>query len=636
MKDKELLELARTRFDRCVEAESRNRERAIVALEFRNSDQWPAKVKKSREEQDQPCLTLNHIPSYIRQVINDIRQIRPAIKVRPVDNEADPETAEVMNGMIKAIEGASNAEIAYDWAAEYAVTMGWGYFKITTDYSSDDSFEQEIHIKRIGNPFSVYLDPDRLEPDGMDSKYGFIIDHMDRKEFKDRYPKAKSEWDHEGEGTHRELWFSDDKIQIAEYWTVDETEKTISEKDGIVYDGEIENADKTRKVKVKSVSQRIITGQEVLEKTEWLGKYIPIIPVLGEELNIEGETFLKGMVEDLMDPQRQYNYFRSASTERVALAPKAPYIGFKGQFKSPKWRNANRSNYAYLEADVVEKNGQVLPLPQRQTPPDVSPGMANEVLTAIEDLKAISGIHGPGLGEQDNAVSGIAINGRKKESDVSNFHYVDNLGRAMRHAGRILVDLIPKIYDTPRIVTILKPDGTEETVKINEPYIDQKTQKEKNFNLQTGKYDTTVDIGPSYTTQRQEASEGMLEFLRVDPTAATLIGDLIARMQDWPESDEIAKRLRLRLPANIVEDENPQIKAIIQQFEQEKQGMTQYIQALEQASQQKDLLILNKENEIKYKYSELEQKTEAMHKDFIEKMTEFELKYAQNVPGSAV
>lgn len=635
--DKFLTE-ARSRFDLCVDAESDNRDLALEDLYFRNGDQWPDKIKRQRELDGQPCLTLNRIPAFIRQVINDIRQIRPSVKFRPVDSQSDPETAEMLNGMFKAIEQSCNAEIAYDWAAEYAVTMGWGYFRITTDYTSDDSFEQDILIKRINNPFSVYLDPTRDEPDGLDAKYAFIEDNMERKDFEEKYPKAISEWGSElSIGTHKEKWFLEDKVRVAEYWVIEEKEKSIYMDDqGKVWDFEIENPVKTRKVMDKTVKQYIITGQEILEENEWSGKYIPIIPVLGEELNIEGELYLCGMVRALKDPMRQYNYFRSASTERVALAPKAPFIGYKGQFKSPKWKNANRSNYAYLEADVVEKNGQVLTLPQRQSPPDISPGMANEIMVAGDELKAITGIYNNGLGDQGNEISGTAINGRKKESDVSNFHYVDNLARAMRHCGRIIADLIPKIYDTERVVQTLKPDGTEEQVQVNKEYVDQKTQKTKFFDLKTGRYDVAVDIGPSYTTQREEAADGMLEFMRVDPSAAPLIGDLIARMQDWPESDEVAKRLRMRLPADIEGEENPQVKAILQQFEQEKQQMTQYIQQLEQVAKDLNTQLMNKEGEIKYKYAELEMKTENMHKDFVEKMTEFELKYGQDVPDSAV
>lgn len=636
-KDKDIIKLALTRYDRCVEAESRNRQNALAAIRFKAGDQWPDKIKKERQEDGRPCLTLNRCKPFVRHVINDIRQTRPAIKVRGVDDKSDVKTAEVMNGMIRAIEQSSNAEIAYDWAAESAVTTGWGYFKISTQYEDDETFNQGLSIKRINNLFSVHLDPDSQEPDGSDSRYGFIEDSLDKETFEDKYPKARSEWEGDATGTHKNKWFTDAKVKVAEYWAIEETTEELSlMHDGQVFPGNIQGAKQVREVTKKQVIQYIMTSAEILETNPWAGKYVPIIPVLGEEQNIEGERQLNGMIFDLMDPQRQYNYWRTASTERVALYSKAPWVGPRGAFDDPKWKDANRKNYSYLEYE-----GNIPP--QREPPPDISPGMANEIMTASEEFKSITGIFDASLGNRSNEVSGVAIDSRKRGSETSNFHYIDNLSRSMRHAGRIMVDLIPKIYDTPRVVKILALDGEETEVQINAEGIDKKTQRPTNFILNAGRYDVAVDIGPSFTTQREESSQAQLELMKILPQSANLIADLMVKNFDWPQSDEIAKRLRMQLPANIEADENPQVKAMIEQSQQQLQQATQFIEILKQELQKKqqelddkgeELRIKDKEADIKNK--EVDRKAVEMNHKLVVQATEQELKYNENVPNSAV
>lgn len=639
-KDKtdDIIELALERYARCIDAEQRNRELAIEDLRFANGEQWPEHIKKERDSEQRPCLTINRTQRYIKQVVNDIRQVRPAIKTRPVDSVADPETAEVMNGMIKAIEQSCNAEIAYDWATESAVTMGWGYFRITCDYTDPESFEKDIIIKRVANPFAVYLDPDRDEPDGSDAKYGFVVDTMPRDSFEEQYPEASSEWSKEGElGTGKEGWFTEDTVRVAEYWCLEEKAEKLSQlPDGSLFWGEIEGAIAVRDSVKTTLVQRIITGQEVLEENSYPWKYIPIIPVIGEEANIEGETLYKGLVRDLKDPARLYNYSRSAAAERTALSPKAPWTGPKGAFKNPKWRTANSRNHPYLEWDTeaVQKAGGHIP--KRTDPPQLDMGLIQEIQHASQEFKDVSGIYDAGLGDRSNEVSGTAINARKVQSDIANFHFVDNLARAMRHAGRVILNMIPTIYSEERIVRILKPNGDEETVKVNGQYIDPKTQKAKHFDLKAGRYDIAVDIGPSYATQRQEAVESMLEVLKAFPQAATVMGDLLAKNMDWPEADEFAKRLKLLLPASIAAEENPEIRRIQQNYEQTIQQGKQYIGMLENTIQDLSDKLSDKDKEISIKLGDLKRKIAKDRDDAAIALTELELEYNHNVPGAAV
>lgn len=639
-KEQELLEHARKRYDRCVSAEHDNRSRAIEALRFKYGEQWPQDIKNDREAEGRPCLTLNRVPAFVRQVINEIRQSSPQIKFKAIDSDTDPDTVNVLNGLTKAIEMSSTAESAYDWGAEFAVTMGWGYWRVTTEYSHDESFDQDICIDRIKNPFTVYLDPDCQNQDGSDARYAFVIEYIDKEDYEERYPDAENVYFGQGAeiGMHNEKWFSNDKARIAEYWTVTEEDKILSLlADGSTYIGEKrEDAIKERRVKQKKVTQYIIDGHNILETNKWAGSYIPIIRVVGEEMDIEGETLLNGMVKDMIDPQRQYNYWRSAATERVALTPKAPYIGARGQFKSRKWLAANQKNFPYLEYDPVIVEGMMTPPPARQTPPDVSPGIINEIMTAAEELKAITGIHDPSLGAESNEISGIAIGRRQEKAGISNFHFMDNLVKAKQFTGKILADLIPKIYDSERVVRIIDGDGKDQEVPINAEFVDQKTMRPRKYNIAAGKYDAVVDTGPSYATQREAAADAMLELMKAWPEAAPLLGDLMAKNFDWPDADEVVKRLKTLLPPEVVAGENPQIAAMIKQFQMQIDQMKAYAGSLEEQLKSANILILNKQGDIAAKMAEVERKAEADKDKFTHDMTELELKYQADVPGSSV
>jgi len=289
------------------------------------------------------------------------------------------------------------------------------------------------------------------------------------------------------------------------------------------------------------VTQFILSGAEVLETVDWAGRYIPIVPVYGEAIHVDGARRLRSLVRDAKDPQRMYNYWRTASTELVALAPKTPFIGRRGAFDTDaaKWASANTQSHAFIEYDGPEA-------PQRQPYAGVPAGALQEALNASDDMKAIMGMYDASLGARSNETSGKAILARQREGDVSTFHYIDNLSRAIRHAGRILIDLIPRVYAAPRMVRILGAGGEAEMAAINQPL---PGALEKVFDLSVGRYDLTVSAGPSYTSRREEAASQMIELIRAYPPAAPLIGDLLAKNLDWPGADEVAKRLAALNPA---------------------------------------------------------------------------------------
>ncbi len=574
-------------FDQAQEAEAENRRLALDDLKFaRMADQWDEQIRKDRARDGRPCLTVNRLPSFIRQVVNDARLNKPQIRVRPVDGGADVNTADVMNGLIRNIEQASNADVAYDTAADFAVTMGFGYFRVDVDFAHDDTFDQDIRIERIANPFSVYGDPFSTAADSSDWNHGFITTVLPRERFEAKYPGAEAVDFRDLPQSSAHHWLNEDEVTVAEYWRREEVDRKVLQlSNGMVIDEDaFENAKRffeaqiiepvrERLVTSHKVTHRIMSGVEVIEETEWAGRFIPIVPVYGDEVNVEGRRWFHSLIRDAKDAQRMFNYWRTTSTELVALAPKAPFIGPKGFAKTDrdKWESANTVNWPYLEYDGAVP-------PQRQPFDGVPAGALQEALNANDDMKAIMGLHDASLGAPSNEISGVAIAARQREGDVSTFHFIDNLSRAIRHAGRVIVDLIPMVYTGRRVVRVLGQDGTPAEAQLA-PFPGDALQAEARgnwaneiFDLSVGKYDLAVDAGPSFTTRREEAASQMLDLVRVFPAAAPIIGDLLVKNLDWPGADEIAERLQTLVPqltgaADAPDPRLAALEALVQQLQ---------------------------------------------------------------------
>jgi hypothetical protein len=620
-----VLELALKRFKTCVEAESKQREKWLEDIKFcTNEGQWPDNVKNERAQQGRPTLTINQIPRFVRQVTNDARMNRPAIKVSPVE-DSDKETAEVIEGLCRHIEVRSNADVAYDTAVEFQVKMGIGYIRVITEYEHDDSFNQDICIKRVKNPFTIYFDPSCQEPDYSDARYAFVVSDMTHEEFKEEY-KDSDMADYmslSSTGDSPSEWLTSDIVRVAEYFYVEEKDEKISLlSDGSIIptkdipkgspEGTVINE---RTVKKREVKWCKITGKDVLDEKPWAGKYIPIIPVLGDEINIDGKRDLIGLVRNAKDPQRMYNYWSSAQTEAIALAPKSPFLIAEGQVKGYEkvWASANQVNHSFLPYVPTSLNGQNVPPPQRmQAEPPVQ-AMVQAIAQASEDMKGTTGIYDAALGARSNETSGKAILARQKESDVSNFHYIDNLSRSIRHLGVILVDLIPKIYDAPRVVRILGVDQEPKTVGINQP-VDQQgaplppSQAEsaeqqgiaKIYDMTTGRYDVVVETGPSYSTKREQAAESMVQLTQAYPQLMQIAGDLMVSNMDWPGADEVAERLKKTLPPELQNDDQqqtipPQVQAQMEQAQQMIDALTQQLNQLQSEKEAKEQELASKE-----------------------------------------
>ena len=566
------------RFKLSEEAESDLRKRALEELKFRAGDQWPDNIKQERALQHRPCITINQLPKFIRQVTNEARQNRPSIKVLPTA-DATVETADIMNGMCRQIQASSSADVAYDTACDMQASIGIGYFRVLTDYCYDDSFDQEIKIKRIKNPFTVYFDPACEEHDYSDAKWCFIVADIPKEDFMGDYDGEKAaDYQMATTGNTQPDWMNDEYIRIAEYFRVEETRKKIyllddkrvideDEKKQLEEAGIEINIVNERETKVKKVVWSKITALEELETQEWPGKYIPIVPVLGEDYDIDGKRNIRGMVSDSMDAQRLYNYNSTAFTEALALAPKAPFVMAEGQDEGYEryWANANTKAYSRLIYKPITIGGQLAPQPQRQTAEPPVQALSLAIRQASEDLKGTTGIYDASLGARSNEQSGRAILARQREGDVANFHYIDNLSRAIEYLGRILVDLIPKIYDAERVVRILHEDGETELVAINKWFENEKGER-RMYDVTSGKYDIEVATGPSYNTRRQEAAASMVELTQSYPKMMEIAGDLMVKNLDWPGAQEISERLKKLLPEGLLQDDEgqPQLPKEIQ------------------------------------------------------------------------
>lgn len=591
-------------FEKSAEHDDHNRKAFEDDIDFALlENQWPENVRRDRELEGRPCLTVNKLAAMGRQIVNDARRNKPGITVHPVDSEADPDTAEVLNGIIRNIEQSSNAEVAYDTALENAVFGGFGYFRINTKYTSDDTFDQDIVIERISNPLSVYRDCYSTAADSSDWNYCFVVDSLSKAQFKRQYPGAEQvDWKSEAWRDLSSPWLDGDFVQVAEYWTREKAKKRILllsdqsvieadeyEKNKPAFDAVGLQVMAEREVETHKVKQRIMSGAEVLETVDWAGKYIPIVPVYGTEVVLKGKRNFRSLVRGAKDAQRMFNYWRTTSTELVAMAPKTPFIGRKGAFETDinKWATANTQSHAFIEYDGPEA-------PQRQPFAGVPAGALQEALNASDDIKTVLGMYDASLGARSNETSGKAIIARQMESDNATFHFIDNLSRGIRHAGRILIDLIPQVYSVPRVLRIIGQDGEPDMRPVNQeirtqernPLTGQIEEIVKIYDLTAGRYDLTVSAGPSFASMRQEAASQMIELIRAYPDAAPIIGDLLVKNLDWPGADEIAERMQKAMGMAEEGEEapqgpDPQAMQVVQRYQSALQEMQQRYQALE-------------------------------------------------------
>lgn len=608
-----VLDVAKKRWRRADEYDRQNREDAYEDLNFLETPgaQWPERERQMREAEGRPCLEFNRLPTTIAQITGDIRQMRPAIKVVPVDSRGDPDTAETIAGMVRYVENRSDAPSAYFAAADQQVGAGIGHWKVITEYGSDSTFEQEIRIVGVPDGVGVRWDPDAVLPTREDAKFCFVPVDMSRDVYEETYPDhpAAEIGDTDLARSGMAEWAGADMVRIAEYYTKTPVEKTLA----LMPDGEImdltDKGDEDHTEKLDLIAKAKATGAQVrIEKrpghrveryvisanavldgpTEIPGRFIPVVPVVGVEMTIGKRRARRGVIRFAKDSQRAYNYTRSTHTEVVALQPKAPFLGTEKMFKGYEeiWGTANTVNHPFLPYNVDPSSPTARP--ERSQPPVASSGLAELSREAAEDLKAVTGVYDASLGARSNETSGKAIMARQREGDVGSFVYIVNFSRSIRHTGSIVVGMIPHVYDTARTLRIVGEDGKVDLVQINQVagLADDGQPLDRIQNDVTiGAYDVAMEMGPSYTTRREAALDGMVTLIQAAPQLAPVIIDLFAKAQDWPMADKIAKRMRTMLPPQIqaLEAEesgepppppmppSPQEQAAMQQQERQQQ-----------------------------------------------------------------
>jgi hypothetical protein len=604
--DDAIIQQAQDRFRQAEEVESSTRSLQDEDEKFCNADsdnnwQWPTTIYANRSQSQRPCLTVNKVRQHCLQIVNDARQNKPSVKVHPVGFGATAQAAQVFEGIVRHIEYISNAQDAYDSATVHQVERGIGYWRVATDWADDQSLDQEIFIRPIRDAKSVYLDPDIEQADGSDARWAFVF----REEPRDVWEKQHPDWKdlpgtsplHNSGG-----WSDNDHIRVAEYFRKVEKKDTLyALPTGMVRKSEADeltlamiSAMEDAGVKVPSrevpdihIEWFLIAGNEIVERQEYPGLYIPIVRLPGEETRIDGKVDYRGHVRNLKDPQRMYNYWTSAATEFVALQSKVPWLTDVRAIEGLEtyWSTANTENHAYLPYNGIDDQGQPIPPPVRATPPTMSQAYMAGMETAANEMMMASGQYQAEMGAPGNERSGIAIQQRQRQGDNATYHYIDNLGKAIRFTGKILIDLIPRIYDTPRVLQILAQDGSRTPVQVQPdapdahapgPGAPQPGQPQQPaspapldpqiiFNPNIGRYDVEAEIGPAFATRRQEAFNAFTQIAAQNASVMPIIGDLMFKAADFPMADEIAERLARMVPPQALGGPDPHLAQLQQQ-----------------------------------------------------------------------
>lgn len=611
---------ANERFKLSEGNEGDNRSRGLEAIAFRNGSQWPSDIYNQRANvEKRPTLTINKTNTWCVRLKNQLRQQRPRIKCQPVGGGSRVEDAAVITGLIRHIETISNASVAYDTAVESAIDIGWGYWRIDSDYVAPDSFDQELLIRPVINPFTVYDDPMAIMPAGEDRKYLLISEVMARTEYKRRHPKAENaEWSPAAAGDQdSSAWDSKFKIRLAEYFRIHEVKdqlvlmsdgravyrSTLPSPETMMASGwrpqtrprlnpELEPEEITRPTTRRQVQWFRLNGTKVVDRRDLPGKYIPVIRCEGNKTCLNGNIVRKGMVEDLMDPARMFNYWRSSETERYALAPKAPWLMAEGQDEGhPEWDDANTRSYSRLVyKPVTGPDGiTVLPPPERLPATPIEQGFTQAAQSASGDLMEVAGMQPENPEIQSRVISGNKyLQRRQGMQDLTHFQFYDNQMYSIMMTGVMVLDLIPHYYDTQRMQRIIGEDGVAEMVEINAPAKEGENEtaaaiyRVKN-NLEIGRYDVVMDTGPGYQTKREEGTESAINLLGtpLGQRIADTSGDLILRGMDFYGADDIADRLAPTTPEGMekaLEGMPKQAKAIVIALQGQVQQLTQLTQ----------------------------------------------------------
>lgn len=614
--DELIVQEAKERFKRCREWESTTRERSLDDLKFVCADpdngwQWPEDLLSSRDLNEQVSLTLNKVRIHCLQIENEARKNKPSVNIRPTGNGATYEASQVFEGIVRHIEYISRAQNAYMTAERFCVRTGIGYWRVVTDFVGPDTFDQEIFVRRIKDPTTVYLDPDINEEDGSDARFGFVYDDMPKDEYRRKYPNFLDVASHSALGdSMEEGWIGENHVRVCEYFRVIEEKdwliRAVDPETGeivlgrksklpkIVWDRLDATLDKkTREITENKVEWYSIAGSKIIDRRKWAGVYVPIVRVVGEETIVEKQLDRKGHVRPMKDAQRQLNYWASTTVEAIVTQPLQPWLVDPESIEENEsvWATANRKRHAYLPVKTYDDQGRQLNKPERVQPPMLPEALIEGQKVAEADLMMVSGQYQAQMGENENAKSGKAISERQAQGDNATYHFNDGMATAIRFTGKIFVDLIPKIYDTRRIIKIMAEDMSEEEIEIDPQAEHAYLQKESAlgssvkaiFNPNVGTYDVEADIGPDYATRRQEAFNAITQLMAANKELVAVAGDLLMKVCDFPMADELAERLKRMVPPQALgEAPPPQIQEQMTELQKQNESLQNLVARMTQ------------------------------------------------------
>jgi hypothetical protein len=608
--ENDIFEEARDRLQIAVDAESQNRNAAKVDLLFKEGDHatiWNTPGGPTSASMDSPELVINITDALVRRVVNNMKQQRPRGKAHPVGEGASIEIADVINGIGRHVEYRSEASVAYDTAGEMAVTCGWGYWRIVSEYVAPDSFDQDIRILPIRNIFTVYMDPGAIMPTANDANWCLVTVKMKRTEYKRQYPRAENvAWNDTGRDEWRIDWEDKEEIRLAEYFRIKEkTAKLYRLKDAKgeelhKFADEMPSSESLQAAGLTVVDEREssrrevqwfkLNGTKVVERAILPGTWIPIIRCEGNAVDVDGKILRRGMVRAMQDPQRMVDYGEVAKIKRLGLTPQAPWIAAEGQLDGhPEWVNSNQEPVPVLTYKPItvqtDQGEQILPPPQRQPPAQLEAGFSEFTNGMRANLLAVAGMpNDPGQDMTGQVVSGRAISKRQQLSDQSHYQYYDNQTLAIAHTWRIMLEWIPHYISTERMQRIIGEDGMPKMTTVNQKVTEDGVTKVKN-DITVGRYDVVMDTGPGYDTKREEGSEALQNLMAV-PALAEIVAkvgaDLVFRSIDHPYMQELADRIAAATPEglqtimdqlperakSIVRSMGAQIKQLQQQLQQ--------------------------------------------------------------------
>lgn len=562
MRDEDIINEAKERYKESVTGWQHIYDEATDDIKFVydvDEGQWPDEIRKKRASAGRPIITVNKLQKTLRRIRGDHKMNPTQMKVIPVDDKADPAMAELYNGLLRQIEYLSDAEIAYDTAYNHAISSSVGFFRLITKYSKDDNFEQDIFIKRIINPMAVHFDPYAQEFNLEDARYCFVEDLIDKKEYERRYGKGEA-INFESNRTLFGEWMTTDKIRIAEYFYKElyqkkivqlETGEVIPIENKITIDalrsmGQVIKRERT--IESYKVMWCKINGIDVLEKSEWPIDDIPIVPMFGDEVVADGKRYYLSLARGAKGPQQMYNYWATAATETVALAPKMPFIVDHRQIKgfTTEWEEANTENRMFIRYNAIAGMQKPTREPQTQVPAAIM----NMMQQTAYDVEDHLGQYESSKGETSNERSGKAINARIMQSDKGTFLFIDNSTRAKIAALKQVIKLIPKIYDTQRAVRIKGDNGQEQVVTVNKPIgFDDAGQVMMENDLSVGTFDLIATTGASYSSRRQEMVDKLLQSMQYAPGVANIIAPMIFKYSDDPASQEVYEEIKKGIAA---------------------------------------------------------------------------------------